>query len=57
MKNYGWLSRFVRVAVSLIVSWAVAYYSKEAWFIALAPFLSAISKYLRDKGSIDLVVI
>lgn len=43
------LLRGIRVAVVIILSGVVATYGETSWYMALAPILSAVGKYLREK--------
>lgn len=54
---YGYIGRFLRIAVALILTWAAAYYSGNEWFLALTPVLSSLAKYLRDEMGIDVKVL
>lgn len=49
--------RFVRVAVAVIISGVVVKYAHNDWYLLLAPFLSGVFKFLRDKWGIDIVVL
>jgi hypothetical protein len=51
------LKRFGRAMVSIILSGIVAKYAKNPLYIALAPVLQALGKYLRDKWGLKNIPI
>jgi len=51
------LWRFVRVAMAVIIAGIIAQYGNHPYYLALAPFITAIFKYLRDKYGLDLKIL
>jgi len=49
------LKRFGRATVSIILAGIPAYFGKDPKYLALAPLLQAIGKWLRDKIGLKYV--
>lgn len=58
-KQAIWLAiwRFTRVSVALLVSYWFTQITNDPKFLALAPVLVALSKWLREQYKVDLKVI
>jgi len=50
MKNFlGALKRFGRVAIAVILAGIPAYFGKNPLYLALAPLINAVGKWLREQ--------
>jgi len=49
--------RFVRNAISLLISSLVAYFTEKPYLLALAPVINAGAKWLRSKFKLPLLPI
>lgn len=54
---YGYIGRFVRSLVAIIIAGTVAQYSDNSLYVVLAPAILALSKFLRDKYGIDVKIV
>jgi len=54
--NPSFLKRLCRATLSIIISGIVVKCTGDEKFIALAPALQAVSKYLRDKFNLTLPI-
>jgi len=51
------LIRFLRVFVAIIIAGVVSLYGNSPYYLAIAPFLNAFSKWLRDAYGWDIGII
>jgi len=51
------LFRFVRVAMAVIIAGIIVQYSNNSYYLFLAPLITAIFKYLRDKFGLDVKIL
>ena len=54
---YAALNRFARVFIAVLLAGIVAKYGDSQWFLVLAPFINAVSKWLRDSWGWDLFIV
>jgi len=43
------LIRFGKVAIAVVIAGIASKYGNSGWYLAIAPFVVAVDKYLRDK--------
>jgi hypothetical protein len=57
--NAFWLAvwRFGRVSIAGVASYYIAKYGHSDWYLTLTPALIAISKWLREKYQVDILVV
>lgn len=49
--------RILRIAVALVITGALVYVSEDPKYIALAPFVCGIAKYVREQFNIDVKIL